>query len=399
VIEFAMKDERNAPSEYAAYFSRPRSYEQGAERPGLQRLTDAASTVYSWSARKALGRLLDRERPDVAHLHNVYHQLTLSVVDELSARGIPIVQTLHDWKIACPAYTLFTEGAPCRRCLDSNVLNAVRHRCVKGSRAASALAALEAALAHRRGTYMRIHRFVAPSDFAGAVARASGVPSNRICRLAYFLPDEELRDPGSPHPREPVFFLGGRLDPTKGVRQLLAAFERVREPARLRIAGWGPLEPEVRSAAERTDSIEFLGALPRHRVLEELGRCRALLLPSVWEDNCPLILLEAQARCTAAIVSDRGGPPEFVREGMDGFVVSPNDPHALAERIDRLAGDAVLAARFGRSGHSRLLGAHDARRHYERLVAVYDEAAAAAVAVPGVRRGFEQAPVARDPGQ
>ena len=129
-----MEDERNSPSAHAQYFAPARSYDDEDERGALARARDALSAVYSRSARRALGRLLDHERPDVAHLHTVYHQLTMSIVDELAARDIPMVQTVHDWKMACPAYTLFTEGAPCRRCVTGSVMNAVEHRCVKGSR-------------------------------------------------------------------------------------------------------------------------------------------------------------------------------------------------------------------------------------------------------------------------
>jgi glycosyltransferase involved in cell wall biosynthesis len=308
------------------------------------------------------------------HLHNVYHQLTLSVVDELHARGVPIVQTIHDYKIACPAYTLFTQGAPCRRCVDGSVLNAVRHRCIKGSAAASALAAAEAALADRRRTYDRIDVYIAPSRFAAGVAAAAGVPEARIRTIPYLLPDEELLVDTGTDEREPVFFFGGRLEETKGVRQLLAAFSEVRAPARLRIAGWGALEREVAAAAAADPRIEFLGGRPRAEVLAELAAARALVLPSVWEDNCPLVMLEAQARATPVIVSDRGGPPEFVRDAVHGFVVDPNDACAFAARLTALAQDAGLAAELGRRGRARVVAGHGADAHYERLLAAYREA-------------------------
>ena len=118
VIDFAMQHDANLPSPYEAFFAPRRSYDTDGR--AAKRAVDAASSVYSVTARRALSRLLDAYRPDVAHLHNIYHQLTLSIVDELAKRRIPIVLTLHDWKIACPAYTLFTEGQPCRRCPTGN---------------------------------------------------------------------------------------------------------------------------------------------------------------------------------------------------------------------------------------------------------------------------------------
>ena len=99
-----------------------------------------------------------------------------------------------------------------------------------------------------------------------------------------------------------------------------------------------------------------------------------MLLPSMWEDNCPLVMLEAQARATAAIVSDRGGPPEFVRDGREGFVVNPEDTGAMSDRIRRLADDPGLAEQYGEQGRERLLATHGADEHYERLSEVYQEA-------------------------
>lgn len=374
VIDFGMQDVQNVPSEQSEFFAPSRSYM--GDGNGLRRFFDAGTAIYSLSARRALSRLLDSERPDVAHLHNIYHQLTLSVVDELHRRHIPIVQTLHDWKIACPSYTLFTDGAPCRRCVDATVLSAIKHRCIKGSASASAIAATEAAVAHRRGTYHRIDRYIAPSAFARSVALAAGMPSPRVDILPYLMPDGELGVEGNKGLRDPVFFHGGRLDETKGVRQLLAAFDRVRAPARLQIAGWGSLQAEVESAAARNPRIEFLGTLSREGVLTALDQSRALLLPSVWEDNCPLVMLEAQARSTPAIVSNRGGLPEFVVEGEHGFVIDPEDIGAFAARIEILAADPSLAADMGARGRQRLMAEHRSDSHYDGLLAIYDQARA-----------------------
>jgi glycosyltransferase involved in cell wall biosynthesis len=372
VVDFAMRHPANLASPYERYFAPSRSYDSAA-RPD-RRIRDAASSVYSAKARAALARLLDEHRPDVAHLHNVYHQLTLSVVDELAKRRIPIVLTVHDWKIACPAYTLFTEGAPCRRCVHGSVANAIVHRCVKGSRLASGLAAAEAAIARRRGTYGKVQRFVAPSRFAVDVARMAGIEDGRIAHVPNFLTDGELSTPPAPGPREPSFLYAGRLDTTKGVGQLLEAFGRVGAPARLRIAGRGELEDDVRAASARDPRIEYLGVVDRADVLAEFDCARAVVLPSIWEDNGPLSVLEAQARGAPLVVTDRGGPPEFVRDGESGLVVRAGDVGGLAGALQRLADDPQLASRFGARGRHDVEVEHNATRHYERLSRVYSQA-------------------------
>jgi glycosyltransferase involved in cell wall biosynthesis len=372
VVDFAMRHPANLDSPYERYFAPARSYDGGGHLD--RRIADAASSVYSWKVRKALGTLLDARPPDVAHLHNVYHQLTLSVVDELARRRIPIVLTLHDWKIACPAYTLFTEGAPCRRCVRGGVANAVVHRCVKGSVLASGVAAAEAALARRRGTYAKVQRFIAPSRFAGGVAGMAGVEQRRVAYVPNFLTDADLSAPATAGPREPVFLYAGRLDATKGIRQLLDAFALVADDCELRIAGAGELESEVRAAAARDPRIRYLGRIERAELLAELDRARAVVLPSIWEDNGPLAILEAQARGAALVVTERGGPPEFVRDGESGLVIPAEDVAALVDAMRRLVGDAELAWRFGERGRRDVEREHTAARHYERLLSVYAQA-------------------------
>jgi glycosyltransferase involved in cell wall biosynthesis len=371
VVDFAMRHPDNLPSPYARFFAPERDYTAAA--PAGRRVVDAASSVYSVSARRALAKLLDEVTPDVAHLHNVYHQLTLSVVDELAQRGIPIVLTLHDWKVACPAYTLFLDGEPCRRCPSGTVMNAVRHRCIKGSTLASALGAAEALVAQRRHSYGRVQRFIAPSRFAISVAEMGGIDPARVRHIPNFLPEAEIQEPDAAGDAPRVLY-AGRLEDTKGIRVLLDAFERVREPVNLRIAGQGPLEGEIRAAASRDTRISFLGMLPREGVYAEIDQARAIVLPSLYEDNGPMIILEAQARGRAMVVSDRGGLPEFVRHDETGIIVRAGDPEALALAITRLGGDAALAQRLGNGAHEVVREEHSASRHYGRLMETYQDA-------------------------
>jgi glycosyltransferase involved in cell wall biosynthesis len=377
VIDFAMAQAQNAPSPYADYFAPERSYSADVALP--TRVIDAAASVYSTSARTALSRLLDDHPPAIAHLHNIYHQLTLSIVDELSARRIPIVLTLHDWKVACPAYTLYTQGAPCRRCPSSGVHNAIRHRCVKGSLAGSAIAALEARVARQRKSYDKVDRFIAPSRFAIEVARLGGIDGRKVAHVPNFLPAAELRDRGGDGPTRPRVLFVGRLEETKGVRDLLTAFAQVRGDAELRFVGGGPLENEVAAAVAADPRITFAGRLPRHEVVEEYRQARCVVMPSVWEDNGPLVILEAQAMKKPMIVTDRGGLPEFVEDGQDGIVVPAASPAALARAITHLTSDEEDARERGLRARRRVLKENSEAVHYQRLEAVYraaiDEAA------------------------
>lgn len=375
VIDFAMEDPRNIASPYARYFAPKRDYVDRT-RPYSSRARDALASVYSVSARVRLRALLEDVRPDVAHMHIIYHQLTLSVVDELARHGVPSVLTLHDYKIGCPAYVLYRDGEPCNLCTKGPVENALLHNCIKGSRSASLIAAVEARIARLRGSYNKIDAYIAPSAFAGRVAVESGVDAACVHRIPNFLPAGEVGEPVRVLDEEPRFFFAGRLEEVKGVREMLHAFASDdRRLGTLVLAGaGGELEEEVRSTADRSRSIEYLGRITREEVREQLRRSRALLVPSLWHENNPMSLLEARAAGIAVVSSDMGGLPEMVDHGIDGFVVPRGDTAALVDAIARLAADRGLAQEMGRRGYERLRRENDAEVHYGQLMTVYKAA-------------------------
>jgi glycosyltransferase involved in cell wall biosynthesis len=377
IIDFAMEHPDNVASPYADYFVPRRDYTD-PERPLPSRMHDALSSVYSVDARRRLGRLLDDVRPDVAHLHVIYHQLTLSIVDELARRNIPSVLTMHDYKIGCPAYVLYRDGAPCDLCTTGPVENVFLHRCVKGSRAGSLLAAIEARTVRMRGSYKKIDAHIAPSAFAGRVAIATGIDPDTVHVVPNFLPAEELEDPVEALEQEPRFFFAGRLEEVKGIRDILGAYAADdRGLGTLVLAGaGGELEGEVLAAAESSRNVEYLGRLSRAQVLAQLRRSRALLMPARWHENNPMSILEARAVGVPVICTEMGGLPEMVEHGVDGLVVPRAQPQALSDAIRKLAHDQRLAWEMGHRGHERLLRDNTPDVHYERLIAVYEGACA-----------------------
>ncbi len=375
VVDFAMEHPSNVASPYSEYFAPRRDYND-SERPLTHRTKDALSSVYSISARRRLRQLLDQVRPDLVHMHLVYHQLTLSVVDEVAARGLPSVMTLHDYKIGCPAYELYRDGRPCTLCVSGPVENVARHRCMKGSLPASLLAAGEARLARTRGTYRKLDAFVAPSRFAGEIAIGAGIDADLVHVVPNFLPDTEIGEPVPGLAEAPRFFFAGRLETVKGVREILDAFADA-DPAfgTLVLAGaGGGLEAEVEAAAASRPNVEYLGRLPREEVFAQLRAARAILMPVRWHENNPMSLLEARAIGVPVICTELGGLPDMVSDGEDGFVVAPGDVGALREAIGRLAGDRALAERMGRNGNRRLLRDNTSAVHYRRLLEAYEAA-------------------------
>jgi glycosyltransferase involved in cell wall biosynthesis len=231
-------------------------------------------------------------------------------------------------------------------------------------------------ISRRRGSYDKVQRFIAPSRFAIGVAALGGVSAGKVIHIPNFLPDDELNVAAPSGDAGAQLLYAGRLEETKGIRPLLDAFAQMRVPATLRIAGRGELAEDVRAAAAADPRISFLGMLPRDKLYAEIDAARAVLLPSLYEDNGPLIILEAQARAKAMIVTDRGGPPEFVRHEETGLVVDPASATALGAAMERLATDAGLARTLGARARQIVRRDHSAARHYELLSRAYADAQA-----------------------
>jgi glycosyltransferase involved in cell wall biosynthesis len=369
---FAMQDPRNVPCAESKYFPRGRYYD--AQHGLISSARDAASSIYSLDARRALRRLLHDQRPDVAHLHNVYHQLTLSVVDELAAQAIPIVMTLHDYKPVCPSYVLYTDGAPCHRCVTGHPGHAVAHRCIKGSRAASAVGAAEALLARTRKLYERIDAFISPSRYLADVMVEGGLPEERMHVIPNFVADEQFREGFPPKVTgTPIVLFVGRLEEVKGVRVLLEAARLVGPDVTVIVVGHGPLEVEVQQAADE-GIVDYLGRRNWDEIAQLMDQARALVVPSLWEENCPMVVLEAGARGCPVVASDRGGLRELVHHGEDGLLFAAGDVGALSDALLKLISDDVLLARLRVTRSARTRAQNTSNAYMPLLLRVYNAA-------------------------
>lgn len=368
IVPFATSDRRNDPTPWSAYFAPARNY----DAPSLVSRTRAGfAAIYSVAARRAARRLISELQPDIAHLHNIYHQLSLSVIDELKAARIPTVMTIHDYKPVCPAYLLLTgAGERCQRCVEGSPVNAIVHRCVKQSRAASAVAAVEAYLARFRRQYEKVDRLIVPSRFVGDVLIRGGISSHRIHVLPNFAdpPASVVSD----RDVAPTFLFAGRLSREKGLHDLLTAASSFQR-GRLRIAGTGPLEPQLRDRVRRERlPVELLGRLSRNELDVETARAWAVVLPAVWYENCPMALIEAAARGVPAVATRLGGIPEIVEDGASGVLVNPSRPDELAERLNTFTLEASL--QMGRRALERARRLYTGKAYLAGLLDVYDAA-------------------------
>jgi glycosyltransferase involved in cell wall biosynthesis len=371
---FAMAHPENLPGRFVDRFPAYIELEPPSSSLAGQ-LRSAGRVLWSTSAQRGMSQVVEDFAPDVVHLHNVYHQLSPSVLEPLRRLGIPAVMTLHDYKLACPNYQFLDHGSPCQACVDGGFRQAVRRRCKGGSLPASALCATESWLHRRTGAYGPVGRFICPSRFlAGRMARA-GVFPDRLRWVPHFV--EVDRFPPKTDPGGDVVF-AGRLSPEKGVDTLIAAIGRLGPSAVLQVAGEGADSARLRNLADdlAPGRVVFHGRLGKADTVALLRSGAVVAVPSRWYENQPMIVLEAMALGVPVVATDMGGLPELVEPDVTGALVPPNDDEALAAALAGLLDHPDRALAMGRAGRAEVAWTHRPELHLERLDDVYGEAGA-----------------------
>lgn len=374
--EFAMDHPDNEPSDWQPYF--PARFEPAA---GLAGIRQVPRLFHSSEARAKFARLLDEVRPDVIHMHGIYAHLTNAILKPALERRIPIVYTLHDYKLVCPAYHFWTErNGVCEKCHGGRQWRCLTERCTGGGLAKDALYALDGLVQWHTGQPRRaIDRFVGPCRFIVDKFVAHGFEPERMRFVPNFFEstDDAAVDPAqvaqlrTRHGRHLLYF--GRLSPEKGLDHLIAAAASADVP--LVLVGEGPHRATLeRLAASSGARVAFLGHLKGAALWAQVEAASAVALPSVWYEIAPKSILEAQARGKPALVTAIGGLPEMVEDGVSGLVVPPHDRAALAEGVRRLfaMSDTALAA-LGAQARARALADYTRERYYREMVAIYRE--------------------------
>jgi glycosyltransferase involved in cell wall biosynthesis len=372
VVPFAMKHPKNLPTPWAEFF--PDEIEFGASYSLAGKLLRAQRVIYSRQARQKMRELLQVVRPQIAHVHNVYHHLSPSVLPLLKERGIPLVMTVHDLKLACPAYTMMSGNQPCERCRGGKLYNVALHRCIKDSLTLSTVVMAESYLHRAMGIYEKnVDRFIVPSRFILEKLVQWGWARDRFTYIPNFVDIERFRPGGAAGRR---FLYCGRLHEQKGVATLIRAATLAGQP--ITIAGTGPQEAELRRLAQDlgTDAI-FTGHLAKDALAELIQTARAVIVPSECNDNAPMVVIEAYAGGRPVIGARIAGIPELVREEETGLLYPVGDVEALAAALTRFAqlSDARLAA-MGAAGRSWVERDFNAARYRDRLIDLYESVAA-----------------------
>jgi len=348
-------------------FSRSEGIEKDAEK--------AMNFLWNSEAKSAMIVALDEYKPDLVHLHNVYHHLSTSILQPIRRRRIPCVQTLHDYKLACPNYKMFTEGAPCERCKGGHYLEAVRHHCLGASFAPNFLAACEMGMTKFTQAYERtVKFFICPTEFVALKMREWGEPPSKM--VVVHNPMDASAD--SVDGGEGFISFIGRLSEEKGVDVLIRAAARLPE-VELKIAGAGPQENQLKELAKslKADNVSFLGFLRQEQLRELRKNSKAMAVPSVWYENAPLAVLEAMAQGLPVIASRIGGLPELVDDGKTGWLVEAGNVDAWVTSLEAVMDqDSGTWERMSCAAKQRADDVFGWEKHLVGLENVYREAGA-----------------------
>ena len=339
----------------------------------LSSLALATSTVWNQGHYRALREILRRERPEVMHVHNTLPLISPAAYYAARAEGVPVVQTLHNYRLLCPSANFLRDGKICEKCLGKSIpYPGLVHRCYRDSWAASG-AVVTALTVHRalRTWIDQVDVFIALTEFAKRKHVEGGLPEDRIIVKPQFVEC----DPGPGDGGGDYALFVGRLSEEKGVEVLLAAWAMLADTLPLRVVGEGPLAPAVALAA-RHPGVEWLGGQPRAAVQALMQRARVLIVPSVCYEGFPLVVVEAFAAGLPVVVSDIGSLASLVEDGVTGMHFRSGDAPALAARVRWALAHADELAAMRVRARQQFETRYTARRNYDMLIQAYQSAAA-----------------------
>lgn len=364
---FAMNDIQNVSSVYSPYFVS--TIDLNNQGGIVNQLKTTGRIWYSFEAKKNIKRLLEKEKPDIAHLHNIYHQISPSILDVLKEYNIPTVMTLHDFKLTCPIYTHQVNHRICEKCGHKKYYHVVANRCTKGSLQKSLVNMIEMYLHHSiLHSYDKVSLFVSPSKFLMLKTRELGF-KGKIIYLPNFIELQEYQPEYSSIDNSLVYF--GRLAVGKGIETFLDAIKGLNLP--VKIIGEGPAKELLikKTQSENITNITFLGYLQGPKLYNEIKKAMIIVVPSEWYENNPRSIIEAFALGKPVIGSDIGGIPELIKEGETGYLFPPGNSLALRDKIKLAWKEKDKLSELGRRARRFAETELNSEKHYAQLMEIY----------------------------
>lgn len=373
VINFSTKDRRNIPSAYINYFVKAPDLSASFKNNPVNNIKSAFNFIYSVASARNIERLINEHRPDIAHIHNIYHHISSSILHTLRKKNMPVVMTLHDYKLICPNYSLFRSGEICEECKGYKYYNAIRYKCLQGSYLKSALTCLEMYFCKLLRIYENnVDIFIAPSIFMQQKTISFGINPKKICYLPYAINLDGF-EPNFAADGYILYF--GDISAKKGVRFFLDNIKHISKKVKIKVVGDGPLRGRLSDLIreEGLENVELLGHMPRGKLVNFIRNCLFVVVPSLWPEVVGLNIYEAFACGKCVIASNRGGIPELIENGVNGLLFDPSRPGELKDKVQYLINNPQIGVKFGRNGFEKISKFNNRESHISKLLEIYSK--------------------------
>jgi glycosyltransferase involved in cell wall biosynthesis len=323
-------------------------------------------------SKQDIRKILREEKPDLVHAHNTFMMISPSIFEMCKQERVPVLQTLHNYRLLCPAATFFRDGHVCEECTKHGLMRSVTHGCYRESRAATAAVALMLQVHRARGTWDdSVSGFIALTQFARNKFIERGLPAEKI----YVKPNFVYPDPGERNIPGNYALFAGRLSPEKGVSTLLEAWDRLRSPIPLVIVGDGPLRAdlEAEAAIRNLQHVTFRGRLTTGETRAAMKQAAFLIVPSLWYEAFSLNIAEAFACGVPVVCSRLGAMQENVSDGRTGLHFNAGDAEDLAAKVDWARTHSLELAAMGRKARREYERRFSAEVNYSQMMEIYEQ--------------------------
>ncbi len=376
VLPFAMKHERNELSEYSRFFVDAIDYtSEGSIHNILRSFSTFLRMVWFKQAQKRIEALILETKPDIAHLHMIDHQISPSILPILKKYNIPVIQTVHQYKLICPNYRLYNMRTHqiCEKCIGSHAFHPVIERCHMDSVLAGAMIGAESQIHRCMNVYKKyVDIFHVPSHFMGEKLKEGGIPEEKIHHLFYTLDFNKY----IPSYRNKSYFLYyGRLAREKGVMCLLKAIREIHNKnIEYYIVGEGPEKTTLESYVHENElhQVRFLGYKSGDALKDIIDNCMGVIIPSEWYDNSPLVIYESMTMGKPVIVSRLGGMPELIQLDKNGFIFDSHDYKMLSQYLDTLICHPQMRKQMGKNARQLAKEMFHPNVHYKEILKIYN---------------------------
>jgi len=350
-----------------------RSSDEIERYSAARKLGAALDTVWSSKTVRSLRGVIAVAEPKVAHFHNTFPLISPSAYSACHEFGVPVVQTLHNYRLLCPSAVFARDGRVCEDCLGHTLpYPGIVHGCYRGSRAATLVVGTMLTTHRLLGTWTdMVDTYIALTEFARRKFIQGGLPAERIV----VKPNVVVPDPGPGQHRGNYALFIGRLSAEKGIHTLLSSWGHLRQRVPLKVVGDGPDADRVAGAIGRMAGVEWLGRKPLHEVYDLLGEAAVLIFPSEWYESLPRTILEAYARGTPVIAANIGAVAEAVEHRHTGLLFNPGDAKDLAGCVEWAWSHRRQLAEMGREARREYEAKYSAEDNYRRLMEIYASAA------------------------